>query len=242
MIISHITSNTISVSHKFCTCNLTYYLVESALKNKSIKIVNIEWLNKAFGAKTKPAEKAYLLSSSSTKADATDGAGKKRGRGKAAKDEPEDEDEDDEEEEDKKPAPKKRGRAAKPKSEEPEEDDDSAKPAPKNRGRVAVKVKSEEPDEEDDKKPAPKKRGRAAKVKDEPKDEPDEIEEEEEEPESKDFKDGQKASSKNINVPVDEMFSMAGTWKVHIDDDGTIWDANLNRELPPWTIQAFVSY
>ena len=196
--------------------------MKQALKSDNIKIVSLDWLNKAFSAKTKPSEKSYLMDSSPSKDDSKPPAGKKRGR--AAKPDADDAEEIDDEDEEK-PAPKKRGRSAaatKVKSEEPEED---AKP--KKKGRVAVKVKAEEPedDEEEDKKkkkPA-KKAGRTAKVKAEPKEEEEDEEEKEEgEVEGKVFKDGQKASSKNLNVPVDEGCNLGGVWRVHIDDEGTM--------------------
>ncbi|KAJ5766152.1 uncharacterized protein N7511_003768 [Penicillium nucicola] len=71
-----------------------------------------------------------------------------------------------------------------------------------------------------DKKPATKKRA----VKDDPAGKP-----------NKKVKDIQKASSKTLNVPVDEGFGdRSGDFKqptVHIDDAGLIWDATLNQTV-----------
>ncbi|KAL4889345.1 poly polymerase [Aspergillus ambiguus] len=44
-------------------------------------------------------------------------------------------------------------------------------------------------------------------------------------------KDGQKSSSKSLNVPVDEGCYMSAYRSVHIDDSGVIWDATLNQTV-----------
>ena len=49
------------------------------------------------------------------------------------------------------------------------------------------------------------------------------------EPPNKKFKDGQVAQGSHIVVPIDEDCNVSMLKRVHIDDDGVIWDANLNQ-------------
>ncbi|KAL2010392.1 hypothetical protein VTN00DRAFT_6199 [Thermoascus crustaceus] len=48
-------------------------------------------------------------------------------------------------------------------------------------------------------------------------------------PPRKKQKDGQKAKSKDLNVPVDEVCPLKDSHRVYISDQGTIWDATLNQ-------------
>ncbi|MCJ1473966.1 hypothetical protein MMC13_002622 [Lambiella insularis] len=70
-----------------------------------------------------------------------------------------------------------------------------------------------------------KKRGRNGKGKEESPD----VEETSSPPPAKKQKDGQKAKSGNLNIPVDEGCGLGGSSKVYIDGDGTIFDASLNQ-------------
>ena len=48
-------------------------------------------------------------------------------------------------------------------------------------------------------------------------------------PPAKKQKDGQKAKSGSLQIPVDEGCSLAGSYRVYIDDSGIIYDAALNQ-------------
>ncbi|KAL9116416.1 MAG: hypothetical protein Q9187_007060, partial [Circinaria calcarea] len=70
-----------------------------------------------------------------------------------------------------------------------------------------------------------KKRARNGKVKGAS----PECDEEEQKPPAKKQKDSQKAKSTNLNIPIDEGCNLKGSHRVHIDGDGTIFDASLNQ-------------
>ena len=106
---------------------------------------------------------------------------------------------------------KKRGRAAEVKDESPEVKDEEENDRGRKRVRAAI-VKDESPEikdeEENDK---GKRRPRASPVKDESlKVEDDVKNEDDESPPAKKQKDGQKAKSRSINIPVDEGCPLQG--------------------------------
>ncbi|KAI9812723.1 MAG: hypothetical protein M1827_004479 [Pycnora praestabilis] len=106
------------------------------------------------------------------------------------------------------------------------------------KGKGTVKSEDSEVEDQGDvaamsPEPKGKKRGRggvsSSKVKEEKvKGESPDIDQEEQPP-AKKQKDGQKAKSSSLAVPLDEGCPLAGNYRVFIDVDGTIFDAALNQ-------------
>ena len=160
------------------------YSVKQA-QGYGLPILSMEWLLESDEAKYKQDESEYLFSSiiaSDTERDDQE-------NGKV----------------------KKHDRAAKVKDESPEVEDEEENDRAKKRGR-ALKVKDESPEVKDEEgNDKAKKRGRAPKVKDESLKVEDDVKNEDDEyPPAKRQKDGQKARSKNVNIPVDEGCPLQG--------------------------------
>ena len=150
-----------------------------------LPIVGVEWLLDSVNAKQKKDESQYLFGSPGTSDTRKNGEAKSK--------------------------VKKRGRDAEVKDESPEVEDEEETGNVKKRSR-AVMVKDESPrvndEEENDNS---KRRRRASQVKDESLTVEDDVKNEDDEsPPRKKQKDGQKARSKSVNIPVDEGCPLQG--------------------------------